>query len=111
MNSGEKKVTAISISRRNSRGEMVQAFRGGSEGAQENLTRAFLTFTQAASSLERSYAQLQGEVSRLHQELERANAELDRTLGENARVRAYLAKLLERLPCGVLAANARGEIQ
>jgi two-component system sensor histidine kinase FlrB len=81
------------------------------ESAQENLTRAFLTFTQAASSLERSYAQLQAEVGRLHQELERANTELDRSLQENARVRDYLAKVLEHLPCGILAASEMGEIQ
>jgi two-component system sensor histidine kinase FlrB len=81
------------------------------ESKQENLARAFLTFTQAANSLERSYSQLQAEVMRLHRELERANVELDRSLEENARVREYLAKVLERLPCGVVAANARGEIQ
>src|SRR5438067_8038226 len=80
-------------------------------GAQENLTSALVTFTQAANSLERSYSQLQSEVSRLRQELERANAELDRSLEENARVRGYLAQVLERLPCGVLAANSEGEIQ
>src|SRR5947207_5637444 len=82
-----------------------------SGGAQENLTRAFLTFTQAANSLERSYSQLQSEVSRLRQELERANAELDRSLEENARVRGYLAQVLERLPCGVIAASAEGDIK
>jgi signal transduction histidine kinase len=82
-----------------------------SRSAQEDLTRAFLTFTQAAGSLERSYSQLQAEVARLHQELERANTELDRSLQENTRVRGYLSKLLERLPCGVLAANENGEMR
>ena len=81
------------------------------ESPREDLARAFLTFTQAASSLEHSYAQLQAEVVRLHQELERANHELDRSLEENQRVRAYLAQVLDRLPCGVLAANSRGEFQ
>lgn len=38
----------------------------GRATAQESLTRAFLTFTQAAGSLEKSYVQLQTEVSRLH---------------------------------------------
>ena len=111
--SGEgKKSMAITLSRNRARREnAVVALRTAGESAQENLTRAFLTFTQAASSLERSYAQLQGEVTRLHQELERANAEPDRTPEENARVRTYLAKLLERLPCGVAVTNENGEIQ
>lgn len=66
------------------------------------LAQAFLTFTQAAGSLERSYTQLQNEVERLRAELERANSELDRSLEENARVRSYLARILENLPCGVV---------
>jgi len=76
--------------------------------AQENLTRAFLTFTQAAGSLERSYTQLQAEVARLHLELQRTNSELERTLEENARVRGYLARVVENLPCGVLVVSAEG---
>src|SRR5215475_3464512 len=86
--------------------------RGGRDAlAKADLTRAFLSFTQAAGSLERSYAQLQAEVVRLHQELERANTELERSLEENLRVRRYLSKVLENLPCGVLVVNGRGEIQ
>jgi len=79
--------------------------------AQESLTRAFVTFTQAASSLEKSYTQLQAEVARLHRELQSANVELERSLEENARVRAYLSRVLEDLPCGVLVAAADGAIQ
>src|SRR5262249_24685781 len=79
--------------------------------ARTDLTRAFLSFTQAAGSLERSYAQLQAEVVRLHQELERAKSELERSLEENQRVRRYLSRVLEGLPFGVLVANQRGEIQ
>jgi two-component system, sensor histidine kinase FlrB len=79
--------------------------------AQENLTRAFLTFTQAAGSLEKSYTQLQAEVSRLHQELQRTNSELDRSLEENARMRGYLSSVLEKLPCGVLVVSALGQTQ
>jgi signal transduction histidine kinase len=79
--------------------------------AQENLTRAFLTFTQAAGSLENSYTQLQTEVGRLHQELQRANVQLDRSLEENARVRGYLSRVLESLPCGVVVAGSDGRTQ
>jgi PAS domain-containing protein len=79
--------------------------------AQRSLTRAFTTFTQAAESLEKSYLQLQGEVARLHQELRRANAELEKTLEENARVRTYLARVLESLPCGILVVNGEGRTQ
>lgn len=79
--------------------------------AQESLTRAFLTFTQAASSLEKSYTQLQGEVARLHSELQSANSELERSLEENARVRTYLSRVLEGLPCGVLVVAGDGAVQ
>lgn len=79
--------------------------------ANTDLTKAFLSFTQAAGSLEKSYAQLQAEVVRLHQELERANTELERSLEENLRVRRYLSRVLESLPCGVLVVSERGEVQ
>jgi signal transduction histidine kinase len=79
--------------------------------AQENLTRAFLTFTQAAGSLENSYTQLQAEVTRLHAELQRTNCELERSVEENARVRGYLSHVLESLPCGVLVVSAGEKIE
>jgi nitrogen fixation/metabolism regulation signal transduction histidine kinase len=79
--------------------------------AQENLTRAFVTFTQAASSLERSYSQLQAEVMRLHAELQRTSSELEQSLEENARVRGYLSRVLEKLPCGVLVAGGNGKVE
>ena len=79
--------------------------------AKTDLTKAFLSFTQAAGSLERSYSQLQAEVARLHQELERANTELERSLEENLRVRRYLSRVLESLPCGVLVVNEKGQVQ
>ena len=79
--------------------------------SRENLTRAFLTFTQAAGSLEHSYTQLQGEVSRLHQELQRTNSELERSLEENARTRTYLSRVLESLPCGVLVISPERKVQ
>src|SRR5262249_52760898 len=81
------------------------------ERAQEKLTRAFLTFTQAAGSLERSYTQLQAEVTRLHGELQKTNSELEHSLEENARMRAYLARVLESLPCGVLVLGEAGKVQ
>ena len=70
-----------------------------------------MTFTQAAGSLEKSYTQLQSEVARLHRELQCANSELERSLEENARVRAYLSRVLEDLPCGVLVVSADGGLQ
>jgi nitrogen fixation/metabolism regulation signal transduction histidine kinase len=79
--------------------------------AQRNLARAFASFTQAAGSLEKSYLQLQGEVAHLHEELHRTNAELEKTMEENARVRAYLSRVLECLPCGILVVNANAQTQ
>jgi nitrogen fixation/metabolism regulation signal transduction histidine kinase len=79
--------------------------------AQENLTRAFMTFTQAAGSLEKSYTQLHAEVARLHVELQRANSELERSLEENARMRSYLSRVLENLPCGVLVVSGENRVQ
>jgi nitrogen fixation/metabolism regulation signal transduction histidine kinase len=76
------------------------------EATERSLTRAFLTFTQAAGSLEKSYTQLQAEVGRLRAELERANTELSQSLEENSRVRAFLARVLEGLPCGVMVTDA-----
>jgi nitrogen fixation/metabolism regulation signal transduction histidine kinase len=70
-----------------------------------SLARAFRTFTQAAGSLEKSYAQLQGEVGRLRADLECANAELSRSLEETSRVRAFLGRILEGLPCGILVTD------
>jgi len=76
---------------------------------ESGLAQAFLTFTQAAGSLEKSYTLLQSEVERLRGELERANAELDRSLEENTRMRAYLAQVLENLPCGVVVTGGAGQ--
>lgn len=71
-----------------------------------SLVQAFVTFTQAAGSLEKSYAQLQSEVGRLRADLESANAELSRSLEETSRMRAFLGRVLEGLPCGVLVTDA-----
>jgi len=74
------------------------------------LERAFATFTEAAGSLEKSYAQLQGEVSKLRADLEDANAKLSRSLDENARARSFLTQVLDRLPCGVVVGRSDGKI-
>jgi nitrogen fixation/metabolism regulation signal transduction histidine kinase len=50
-------------------------------------------------------------VARLHRELQCANSELERSLEENTRVRAYLSRVLEDLPCGVLVVAADGAVQ
>jgi two-component system sensor histidine kinase FlrB len=78
--------------------------------AQTFLAQAFVSFTEAAGSLEKSYGQLQAEVTRLRAELERANSELAASLAENAQVRRFLARVLEGLPCGVVAL-AEGELR
>lgn len=72
---------------------------------QASLVEAFETFTQAAGSLENSYGLLQAEVARLRQELECKNLDLARSLAENERMRAYLGRILEGLPCGVLVVD------
>jgi signal transduction histidine kinase len=74
------------------------------------LEQAFATFTEAAGSLEKSYAQLQGEVSKLRADLEDANARLSRSLDENARARTFLTQVLDRLPCGVIVGRSDGNI-
>jgi len=70
-----------------------------------SLARAFARFTEVASSLERSYGQLQNEVARLRTELEQANSDLSNSLEENAKVRAFLTRILEGLPCGVFVTD------
>jgi signal transduction histidine kinase len=70
------------------------------------LVEAFESFTHVAGSLEHSYTMLQGELARLRRELEVKNRDLARSLAENQRMRAYLASLLEDLPCAVLSVDA-----
>jgi two-component system, sensor histidine kinase FlrB len=67
------------------------------------LARAFQSFTEAAGSLERTYGQLRGQVRHLRQELEVTNRNLTVSLEENRRMRERLRRILEGLPCGVLA--------
>src|SRR5208283_3943812 len=53
-------------------------------------------------ALETTYAKLQAEVGRLRHELESKNRSLTQSLEENQRMRTYLARIVEGLPCGVL---------
>jgi signal transduction histidine kinase len=71
-----------------------------------SLTHAFRTFTEVAGALEKSYTQLQAEVGRLRGDLECANADLSRSLEETSRVRTFLGRVLEGLPCGVLVLDS-----
>jgi two-component system sensor histidine kinase FlrB len=54
---------------------------------------------------------LQSEVLRLRFELERTNRDLASSLEENARMRSFLAQVLESLPCGVLVADRNGRVR
>jgi signal transduction histidine kinase len=73
--------------------------------AKQSLVKAFRSFANVAGSLQSFYSQLQAEVVRLRQELERANQDLNQSLEENKRIRAYLSRTLECLPCGVLVVD------
>jgi two-component system sensor histidine kinase FlrB len=77
---------------------------------ERSLVRAFALFTDAAASLERSYAQLQSEVTRLRRELEDSNRDLSRSLEKNRRMQRHLDRIVEGLPCGVLVAETTGQI-
>jgi two-component system sensor histidine kinase FlrB len=54
---------------------------------------------------------LQAEVAGLRRELERANQELNQSLEENKRIRAYLSRTLECLPCGVLVVDGEHKLK
>jgi PAS domain S-box-containing protein len=79
-------------------------------GDEAFLLRAFRSFAEAAGSLERSYGLLRAEVERLRHELEETNRDLAESLEQNRGMRAYLDRILERLPCGVLVVSSAGEI-
>ena len=84
--------------------------RDPARNAEHPLARAFASFTEAASSLERTYGQLQGQVAHLRQELEGTNRDLATSLEENHRIRERLRRILEGLPCGVLVIEAGARI-
>ena len=75
------------------------------------LMNAFRVFSDAADSLEGSYAQLQAQVERLRDELSAKNADLERSLDENRNMRAYQAHLLEALPCGIVVADSENQLK
>ncbi len=75
---------------------------GSARSARRALAAAFASFTQTAGALETTYTKLQAEVGRLRHELEDKNRSLAQSLEENQRMRAYLAGIVEGLPCGVL---------
>ena len=77
---------------------------------ERTLVRAFALFTDAAASLERAYFRLQGELAGLRHELEERNRELALSLEQNRRMRQHLDRILEGLPCGVLAIEPGGEV-
>jgi two-component system sensor histidine kinase FlrB len=66
------------------------------------LAAAFASFNQTAGALESTYSRLQADVVRLRHELEDKNRSLAQSLEENQRMRTYLARIVEGLPCGVL---------
>ncbi len=84
---------------------------GNAAGEDEQfLLRAFRSFSEAAGSLERSYARLREDVERLRLALEISDRDLARSLEENRNMREHLDRILEGLPCGVLVVSASGRI-
>ena len=86
------------------------AIGNSAEEDEQFLLRAFRSFSEAAGSLERSYARLREEVERLRLELEISNRDLARSLEENRNMREHLDRILEGLPCGVLVVSTAGQI-
>jgi len=78
--------------------------------AKGTLAEAFNAFVATAGRMENSYSQLQAEVARLRRELEDRNAALTSSLAENKNIRAALARILDALPCGVVAIDANDSI-
>jgi PAS domain S-box-containing protein len=75
-----------------------------------SLHDAFLTFDQAAESLQESYRILTARVERLDGELAASNEALRVHLADNERMRHHLHAVLESLTTGVLVADERGTI-
>jgi PAS domain S-box-containing protein len=74
------------------------------------LLQAFQMFTHASSSLESAFSQLQAHAQRLTRELEAKNIQLETSLREKQEAQNYLKTILERLPCGVLVLDTKGDL-
>jgi two-component system sensor histidine kinase FlrB len=74
------------------------------------LLRAFRSFAEAAGSLEHSYGMLRAEVEQLRRELETSHADLAQSVEDNRSMRAYLDRILEGLPCGVIVVSGDDRI-
>lgn len=74
------------------------------------LLEAFQTFTKASDSLESAFQQLQVRAQNLSDELEVRNRELKKSLREKAEAQGFLKTILERLPCGVLVLDVKGNV-
>jgi PAS domain-containing protein len=74
------------------------------------LLRAFRTFSGAAASLEHAYGVLRSEVASLRSELEKSNSGLAASLEENRQMGAYLDRILQTLPCGLIVISSGGHI-
>ena len=74
---------------------------------QEQLQHAFAAFNEASEQLSGVYQELQHKVAHLTRELALANGELHRQLGEKEDLSQRLSLLLNALPGGVIALDAK----
>lgn len=82
----------------------------GEAGETGLLMEAFEMFTKASNSLESAFSQLQAKAQKLTEELAAKNLELERSLREKEEAQNYLHNILERLPCGVLVLDEKGDL-
>jgi PAS domain S-box-containing protein len=80
-------------------------------GETKLLMQAFELFTNASSSLETAFVQLQAHAQKLTEELAAKNAELETSLREKQAAQNYLRTILDRLPCGVLVLDPKGQLE
>jgi len=79
--------------------------------AWRSLAKVLDSFTHAANALQTSYSRLQGEVAKLRFQLEQTNRELSKSLEDNQRMRTFLGRVLESLPCGVLVFDEQRQLR
>jgi nitrogen fixation/metabolism regulation signal transduction histidine kinase len=89
--------------------DALHAGRPMEPGETKLLLQAFELFTNASSSLETAFVQLQAHAQKLSEELAAKNVELETSLREKQAAQNYLRTILERLPCGVLVLNEKGQ--